>query len=94
LSALREFRGWKNRTPAANAEHGGVIYGTAEAVPFLETQFPRRGSKAQVGPSLGGFERTAGRTADPSTSVGMTRGESWPRLEWQGDERWFPDGKD
>jgi hypothetical protein len=38
----------ENGTPAAKAERGGVIYGTAEAVPFLETQFSRRGSKAQV----------------------------------------------
>ena len=29
-----------------------------------------------------GFERAAGRTADPSTSVGMTRGEGSLRLGW------------
>jgi hypothetical protein len=81
LLAIREFGRWKNGTPAAKAEHGGVIDGTAGAVPFDETQFSRRGFKAQVGLSHGRFERTAGRTADPSTSVGMTRGERWPQVE-------------
>jgi hypothetical protein len=65
----------------------------AEAVTFLETQFSRRGSKAQVGLSLGGFERTAGRTADPSTSVGMTRGERWPGWSGGGMNGGFPMGK-
>jgi hypothetical protein len=36
LSRIREFRGWKKRTSAAKAGYGGVIYGTAEAVPFLQ----------------------------------------------------------
>src|SRR5271170_663528 len=33
---IREFRGQKKRTSAAKAGHSGVIYGTAEAVPFQE----------------------------------------------------------
>ena len=32
----------KKRTPAAKAGPGGVIYGTAEVVPFLKTEFPRK----------------------------------------------------
>jgi acyl-coenzyme A thioesterase PaaI-like protein len=28
-----------------------------------------------------GLEKAAGRTADPSASLGMTRGEGWLRLE-------------
>jgi hypothetical protein len=43
LSRVREFRGWKKRTSAAKAGCSGVIYGTVEAVPFLQdrvlTQF-------------------------------------------------------
>ena len=33
------------------------------------------------------FERAARRTADPSASLGMTRGEGWLRLELLVDER-------
>jgi hypothetical protein len=29
----------------------------------------------------------AGRTTDPSASLGMTRGEGWLRLQWLADER-------
>ena len=36
LSCIRNFRGWKKRTSAAKAGYRGVIYGTAEAVPFLQ----------------------------------------------------------
>ena len=32
----------KERTSAAKAGDGSVIYGTAEAVPFQETEFSRR----------------------------------------------------
>jgi hypothetical protein len=39
LSRVREFRGWQKRTSAAKAGYGGVIYGTAEAVPFLKDRF-------------------------------------------------------
>jgi hypothetical protein len=36
LSRLKESKGWKKRTSAAKAGHSSVIYGTAEAVPFLQ----------------------------------------------------------
>jgi hypothetical protein len=42
LSRARESKGWKKRTSAAKAGYGGVIYGTAEAVPFLQDRFSRR----------------------------------------------------
>jgi hypothetical protein len=38
IQRLREFRGWEKRTSAAKAWFGGVIYGTAEAVPFPENR--------------------------------------------------------
>ena len=34
LSRARESRGWEKRTPAAKAGFSGVVFGTAEAVPF------------------------------------------------------------
>jgi hypothetical protein len=37
-----EFSGQKKRTSAAKAGYGRVVYGTAEAVPFLKTEFSRR----------------------------------------------------
>jgi hypothetical protein len=40
----------------------------------------QRGLWARIGEE--GFERAAGHTADPSASLGMTRGEERPRLEW------------
>ena len=40
----------------------------------------QRGLWARIGEE--GFERAAGRTADPSAALGMTRGEERPRLEW------------
>jgi hypothetical protein len=36
LSCIRKLRGWKKRTSVAKAGYGGVIYGTAEAVPYLQ----------------------------------------------------------
>jgi hypothetical protein len=39
---IRKFRGQKKRTSAAKAGYGSVIYGTAEAVPFLKAEFSRR----------------------------------------------------
>jgi hypothetical protein len=38
----REFRGAEKRTLAAKAGFGSVSYGTAQAVPFLKTEFSRR----------------------------------------------------
>ena len=48
LSRVRESRGWKKRTSAAKAGHGGVICGTAKAVSFHKDSFLTQASGVRI----------------------------------------------